>query len=144
MNPLVEFTAFGDAAPAGSKIAGRTKAGGTFVRPASKRQKPWQAEVAKAAGEAMEGRPLLEGPLRIDAIFFRPRPQGHYKLSGGLSAAGERNPYPASAPDTTKLVRAVEDAIQGIVVRNDAQFVKVRATKAWGEPARAMIEVHPA
>lgn len=144
MNPLVAFTAWGEAAPSGSKTIGRTADGGSFVRPASKRQKPWQGNVAQAAGIAMQGRALLEGPLRLDVIFFRPRPKSHYKESGGLSAKGEREPYPTGAPDTTKLVRAVEDAMQGIVVRNDASFVKVRATKAWGEPARAMVEVRMA
>ena len=139
--PLLTFTAFGAPAPSGSKTRGTSPSGVTYLRPASKRQKPWQADVAQAAGIAMMGRPLLEGPLRLDVIFFRPRPKDHYKASGGLSAKGERSRYPTSAPDTTKLVRAVEDAIQGIVVRNDASFVKLRATKAWGEPARAMVEV---
>lgn len=144
MTPLVAFTVYGEAAPAGSKTIGRNRNGGAFVRPASKRQKPWQDDVRRAAGIAMAGRPLLEGPLRLDAIFFRPRPKSHYKVSGGLSALGERTPYPASAPDTTKLVRAVEDGMEKIVLRNDAAFVKIRATKAWGEPARAMVEVHAA
>lgn len=144
MNPLVAFTVYGRAAPAGSKTTGTRKDGRRFVRPSSKYQKPWQAEVKQVAGQVMEGRPLLEGPLRIDALFFRPRPQNHYKASGGLSAEGERTPFPITHPDTTKLLRAVEDAIQGTVVRNDAQFCKTRANQVWGEPARAMIEVHPA
>lgn len=142
--PLVFFTAYGVPAPSGSKTSGRTSSGVTYLRPASKRQKPWQRDVAQAAGIAMMGRTLLEGPLRLDAIFFRPRPKDHYKASGGLSAKGERSRFPESAPDTTKLVRAVEDAIQGIVVRNDASFVKVRGAKVWGEPARAMVEVREA
>lgn len=144
MNPLVAFTVYGVPASAGSKTIGRNRDGVPFVRPASAKQKPWQDDVRRAAGVAMAGRPLLEGPLRLDVLFLRPRPKSHYKPSGGLSALGERTPYPASAPDTTKMVRAVEDGMEKIVLRNDAAFVKLRATKAWGEPACAMVEVYPA
>lgn len=142
---LLEFSAVGMPQPAGSKSIGRTKDGRAFVRHANDaKQRPWRQEVARSAADAMAGRPLLDGPVRLRVTFFRPRPTTHFKSTGGLSAAGNRAEYPTARPDVTKLVRALEDALKGIAWRDDAQVVMLEAVKLWGEPARAMVEVHRA
>lgn len=134
----VSFTVYGMAQPAGSKTAGVTKSGKTFVRDSAKKSRPWKTEVARTAAEAMDGAALLDGPLALTVMFFVPRPKGHFGARGLRPSAPE---YPTVRPDVTKLLRAVEDAVTGIVWRDDAQVVHQTAFKAYGEPARATVTV---
>lgn len=138
----VAFTVYGNAAPAGSKRAFvNPKTGRAIVTDDSKGSKPWKAEVKAAAGAVMAGRPLLEGPLFLALTFYRPRPRGHFTGTGELSAAGRRAIAPTTKPDVLKLARAVEDALTGIVWRDDAQVVTERIAKRYGEPARVEVLV---
>lgn len=141
--PVVSFTVVGSPVPAGSKSVGHRRDGTPFLRPApnGSQHRDWRLRVADAASEAMDGRPLLDGPLVLEVAVFRPRPKGHYRRDGSLSAEGERCPYPATRPDLTKLVRGIEDAILGVVFREDSQVVVQRNAKLWGEPARAVVTV---
>ena len=134
----VSFTVYGPPQPAGSKRAGVSKGGKMFVRDDAKRSRPWKTQVAQAAGEAMNGTGLLDGPLELSVIFTVPRPKGHYGARGLRPSAPA---YPAVRPDVTKLLRAVEDACTGIVWRDDAQVVAQHAYKVYGEPASAAVEV---
>lgn len=135
----VSFTVFGIAAPAGSKTVGFSKGGRHFVRDSSgRRGSDWRRNVAQAAGIAMQGRGLLEGPLVLAVTFFVPRPKAHFGAKGLKPSAPE---FPTTRPDTTKLVRGLEDACTGIVWRDDAQVVDQHARKRYGEPARCEIEV---
>lgn len=142
----VSFTVHGVPAPAGSK-RGFYRAGRVIITDDAKRSRPWKAQVADAAAEAMtfhdpDGtsgyRPPLEGPLHLLLIFWMPRPTGHYGARGVRPSAP---PYPAVRPDVTKLVRAVEDALTGIVWRDDAQVVHQEASKRYGVPPRVEIRV---
>lgn len=148
----VSFTVYGKAEPAGSKRAFvNPKTGRAIVTDANAKSRPWKSQVSDAAIEAMttggvdgsrvlELRPLLEGPLLLYITFYLPRPKGHYGKNGVRPSAP---PYPAVRPDTTKLLRAIEDALTGIVWRDDAQVVTQHAAKVYGEPARVEIHVKP-
>lgn len=134
----VRFTVYGVAQPAGSKTAGRTKDGRMFVRDSAKGSRPWKTQVAQTAGEAMNGTGLLGGALGLSVHFYVPRPKAHLGARGLRPSAPE---YPTTRPDVTKLLRAVEDALTGIVWRDDAQVAEQHALKRYGEPARAEVEV---
>lgn len=134
----VQFTVFGKPQPAGSKTAGQRKDGQRFVRDSAKRSAPWKLQVAQAAGEAVNGAGLLDGPLELSVIFTVPRPKSHYGARGLRPSAPQ---HPTVRPDVTKLLRAVEDACTGVVWRDDAQVVTQHAYKVYGEPARADVEV---
>ena len=82
MADRVSFTVYGTAAPAGSKTTGARKDGARFVRDSSKRAAPWKLQVADAAGKAMDGAPLMDGALHLQAIFHVPRPKGHHGARG--------------------------------------------------------------
>ena len=81
----------------------------------------WRSRIASEAQEAMEGRPLLTGPLRLEATFTLPRPKSKAK----------RIHYPEGRPDVSKLVRALEDALSGIVYGDDAQVVTEIVAKRY-------------
>ena len=103
----------------------------------SKKSRPWKTQVAQHAGEAMAGRDLFQGPLHLTLRFYVQRPQGHYGARGLKPSAPT---WPAKKPDCTKLLRAVEDAMQGVIYRNDSQIVGQVVTKEYG-PERVEIEV---
>ena len=138
----MKITVYGSAKPAGSKrafvIGGKAR-----ITDANKNSKPWKMQVAQHAGEAMqtEGTALFDGPLRVVFTFYVARPKGHFKKDGTLSAAGRRQPYPAVKPDVLKLARGVEDALSGVVYRDDAQIVDEHLKKRYGTPERVEIEV---
>jgi Holliday junction resolvase RusA-like endonuclease len=141
----VTFTVPGLPQPAGSKraFAHRTT-GRIVVTDANKNARSWKTDVAGVAAAAMRGAPLLEGPLELAVIFHVPRPKGHYGTGRNAGAVRAAAPtHPTVKPDVTKLLRAVEDAMTGIVWRDDAQVVVQRAEKRYGEPARAVIAVAP-
>ncbi len=90
---------------------------------------------------AGRGGALLDCPVALRVTFVQPRPKGHFRTNGELNAVGLRTPYPAKKPDATKLVRSLEDAVKGIVWRDDSQVVSLAVEKVWGEPARADVEI---
>jgi Holliday junction resolvase RusA-like endonuclease len=89
----------------------------------------------------MDGRELLEGPLVLEFVFFRPRPAAHFGRRGLRPSAPE---FPTTRPDVLKLARAVKDALTGVVWRDDAQVVDERLAKRFEEPARVEVRVRRA
>lgn len=144
------FVVRGKPEPGGSKTAGVSKGGTHFVRDSNPAVKEWRRRVADKAAEAMAGRDLLQGPLRLEAAFYLTRPGSH--LGSGRNA-GKVKPsapeFPITRPDTTKLLRAVEDALKDVVWGDDSQVVRQEASKWYalpGEPPRAEVYVealHP-
>lgn len=135
-----QLTVYGTAEPAGSKRGFYRPGLGVRVVDANPKSRRWKTLVAQEAGKVANG--LLEGPLALDAVFFRPRPASHYgtgRNAGVLKASAP--PYPATRPDTTKLLRGVEDALTGVLYRDDAQIVRQVVAKDWGEPARVVIRI---
>jgi Holliday junction resolvase RusA-like endonuclease len=148
---VLRFTVLGKPQPAGSKRAFAIKRGGVptgkvAVSDDNPRAKSWQQEVrATAALAFITADPdwsLLDGPLELCAWFYVPRPRSHYRTGRNADLLRDNAPpYPIVRPDTTKLLRGLEDALTGVVWRDDAQVVVQTARKVFGEPARTMVEV---
>lgn len=127
----VTFTVHGVPAPQGSKT--RTRWGG--MREANKSTQPWREAVAWKATQAMLGKELLAGPLALEATFYFPRPKTHYGTGRNEGVLKDGAPlYCSTTPDTDKLLRAIGDAMKGIVYRDDAQIARSLAWKLYGEP----------
>jgi len=134
---MIVFTVYGVPAPAGSK-RGFYNAGAkrVIITDDSKRSRPWKAQVSDAAAEAMGGAALLNGPVDLGLTFYAPRPKGHFGARGIRPSAPIS---PTVKPDLLKLARAVEDALSGIVYRDDSQIVVEHLEKHYGEPARVEV-----
>lgn len=136
----VSFFVPGIPAPGGSK---RHIGNGIMVDDA-KRNVPWRESVGAEAYRAMDGRHPLHGALELVVVFAMPRPKAHYRT--GKHAGELKGTAPAwhtSKPDATKLLRAVEDAMTGIVWRDDAQVCFQRVSKCYAPTAGAHVEVRP-
>lgn len=133
-DPIVFFVP-GHPAPGGSKKAFVNEATGhAQIVDDCERNGPWRDRVASFARRAYSG-PLLDGPLDVRMVFFLLRPKGHY----GEGANARRlkpsaRPYPTSKPDALKLARAAEDALTGVLWRDDAMTVDLVVLKRYGEP----------
>ena len=137
--PIVQFFVPGVPAPGGSKRA-FIVAGRAVVTDDAKHNKPWRASVAAAAYDAYHG-PILDQPLVVSFTFILVRPRGHYGKRGVRPSAPK---YPATKPDVLKLARSTEDALTGILWRDDSRTVALIARKVYGEQAGCWVSVAPA
>lgn len=122
----LEFLVYGIASGMGSKRAFTPKGWKHPVLTDSNRNlKSWQALVADGASRAILAQPptwtIFGGPVRLTIAFYLPRPKSLPK----------RVTAHTKAPDCSKLVRSTEDALSGIVYRDDAQIVELVAGKFY-------------
>jgi Holliday junction resolvase RusA-like endonuclease len=152
---VISFFVPGLPRPGGSKKAFvlRRRDGSLVTRPngspvvnitddAGKGNKEWRANVAFFARQAYRGDPLA-GPLFVTMIFTMPRPKNHCRT--GKNAGQLRPDAPAihvSKPDSLKLARSTEDAMTGIIWKDDSQVQFERGPmKEYGEKPGCLIEI---
>ena len=87
----------------------------------------WRGDVKTFA--VKEFKQPREGALRLEAHFKLPRPKNHLKKDGSLTKSAPL--HHTKIPDTTKLLRAVEDAMTGIAWKDDKQIVEQVASKCY-------------
>lgn len=128
--------------PGGSKRAFRNPhTGGIVVLDDNRKAAGWKERVALAARQAYAGEPLT-CPLRVDVTFWAMRPRGHYGSGRNAERVKPSAPLmPATKPDATKLWRSTEDALTGIVWRDDAQIVTQVVRKRYGVGPGVEIQV---
>lgn len=138
---LVEFTVYGEAKPGGSKRAFKHPSTGNIVVTdmSGKGGREWRNAVAGAARDVVgPAAPLYDEALVLELRFFRPRPKGHHGARGLLPSAPA---HLTTRPDLLKLARSVEDALTGVLYRDDSLIVEERLSKHYGEPARCEVVV---
>lgn len=104
----------------------------TDDNPASK---AWQRAVADAARTHFVGAPAAECALEFEFEFSVYRPESHW--GSGRNAHLLRDLAPARPivrPDALKYARGTEDALTGIVWRDDAQVVRLVVEKRYAVP----------
>lgn len=148
-----EFFVPGIPRPGGSKVSHAVYANGgrpvtkngrivTVTRETCKHTAGWRAAVAAAAVEHMKNRPRLfsGNPIAAHFTFYFLRPKSHYFTGKN---AGKLRPdapgVPIVRPDITKLIRSTEDALIGIVYRDDSEIVMQIGLKMYGEEAGCRI-----
>jgi Holliday junction resolvase RusA-like endonuclease len=129
---VVEFIVFGHAKPQGSKRAWYNQRSKRVQMIENSEVGSWRKQVAQAAGATCgPNHELIDGPCSIEIIVYRARPK----------SAPRRVRFPATAPDSSKLLRAIEDALTGILYVDDSRIVEARISKRFGVPERAEIRV---
>lgn len=134
---MVEFWVDGTPAPQGSKRAFHHAATGKIIMAeSSAKVKPWRQAVASAARDAMAGNAPTLVSLRMVAVFYFPRPMSHFNSKGALKPNAPA--WVAKMPDLSKLQRSTEDAMTGIVYRDDAQIVQLDIRKLFANPGQSL------
>ncbi len=126
MTALVSFDVYGTPKPQGSKQAFNAANGFARLKESGGASfAAWRNAVAEAAHRQAELHGVLDGPLRLTVVFT-------FRMVGSARVADKRAGwrYKTTAPDTSKLVRALEDGLQAAgLIRDDARFAEVHATK---------------
>lgn len=85
--------------------------------------KEWRENIGWAAKDVWRGKPLLDCPVELSCIFQFEAPK---------KPRHER--WRDTSPDLDKLLRAVGDALEGVVLKNDSRIASVTCSKKWGVP----------
>lgn len=135
MKEPISFFVAGIPKPAGSKRGFFIKKiNRVVIVDACKKSGDWKTDVKFTAANHYSGDPLT-CPLHVRFVFFTHRPQSHFRTGKNAALLRDSAPvFPASKPDVLKLSRAVEDALTGIVWKDDAQIVTELISKRYGNP----------
>lgn len=99
---------------------------GRVVEASGNALKAWRKAIADAClAEVNENHRLLLGPVRVDVVFYLPRPK---------TVSEEKRPLPIVPPDIDKLARGLLDGIgqSQMVWGDDSQVIELRAVKVYG------------
>jgi Holliday junction resolvase RusA-like endonuclease len=133
------FTVLGRAQQRGSKQASLIpKRGGGWVekngrpivvaRDDNAKSKDWMQEVKHAAIAELSSIELITGAIELTAEFYFKRPGSHYGSGKNASTLKPSAPMiHAQSPDLAKLLRSLEDALSGVVWRDDKQVFRYGA-----------------
>ena len=104
------------------------------MRKPANRLRDWRAMVGAMGDVAMRANRLdvFDEPLVLGAVFIMTRPLDHItKATQKLERNKQRlkksaASRPSFKPDLSKLIRAVEDALEGVVFKNDSRIIGYR------------------
>jgi Holliday junction resolvase RusA-like endonuclease len=139
-----DFFVPGKPATAGSKRAfphrttGRIIVGGRLPRAARSGARPSSTTLGRRAGFPQPG------AIALSVVFIMPRPLSHRRKDGTTLPSAPR--HHITKPDTTKMLRAIEDALTGIAWIDDAQVIVQTAAKRYarlGEEPGAKVTIEP-
>ncbi len=117
MNKPISITVFGNAVPKGRpRVALRGKHPVVYT-PTKTRE--WEQLIKLAA--AGKVKKLITGPIDLYVAFFLPRPK----------TLPKKVVHHTKRPDLDNLVKAVMDALNGVVWRDDSQVVEKYACKYY-------------
>lgn len=112
---------------------------------------PHKTRVAEArviaAWQALGCPRLDDGPIVLTVDMALARPGSHWKVSGDLSAAGQRSLWPTKKPDADNVLKLLMDSLNGAAYKDDAQVVHAWIVKRWcnaGEREHTVIRLRPA
>lgn len=140
----IEFFVPGTPRPQGSKRAFVRGNRAMMVESAGQPLKDWRAAVRLEAGYAMDDQDPSDpfaGPVEIKLAFRFVRPKSHLLRDGSLAKG--RSEHHTIRPDIDKLVRAVLDAMTGVVWLDDSQVVAITASKGYGSRAGVWVGIKP-
>ena len=133
MSRKIEFFVPGAPVGKGRPRAARRGAGVVMFTPG--KTADYEALVAATAAAALScdalAHQLLDGPLEAVLEMRFPVPVSWSKAKRARALAGAE--WHTSKPDADNVAKAILDACNGVVFRDDAQVVMLIATKAFSE-----------
>ena len=99
----------------------------------------YEAAIADEAARAMSGAEPFETPMQMQVSCYYPIPKSWPKKIKQEAIDEER--FPNVKPDLDNVVKAVLDALNGVVYRDDAQVVNLVATKRYATEPRVEVYI---
>lgn len=129
---LVRFTIPGDPVAKGRarSVTRRGKGGASYIAHITpEKTEQYEARVAVFAQQAMAGAPLIDGPCELDLSIFVRIPESWSQKKKTEAANGSIKP--TTKPDCSNILKAIEDAMNGVVWVDDKQIVSLRIRKSY-------------
>ena len=129
---MITFDVLGMPSPQGSKRAFVAKGRAIIKDMGGTKSVAWRDSVSAKALELAAEHGCLDGPLRLEVLFRFPMPRSRTKAQRAAVYG-----WKTTAPDSSKLLRALEDGLQaGGLITDDARIVehivrKVEVVDAW-------------
>ena len=123
----------GKGRPRVGKVAGHVR---MFTPP---KTESYEALIALFAHQAMQGRPLIVGPVRVTLRLVCGIPASWSKKKRQQAEQGVI--WPTTKPDVDNVLKAVCDAINGVVWVDDVQVVQLTAGKIYGASPGVQVAV---
>lgn len=136
---IIKFVVPGSPQGKGRPRAFRAGSGVRMFTP--KKTEDYEALIAAQAREAMQGRDMITGPVLLEMRMLHPVPASWSKKKRAAALAGEV--MPTVKCDADNCLKAVCDALNGVLWRDDVQVVNVALAKRYAEIPRVEVRVVP-
>lgn len=101
----------------------------------------YEGLIALAAQDVMQGRALFEGSVLIELRIFHATPQSMSKKRKALALAGKIGCR--KKPDADNVLKAVCDACNGVVWKDDVQATDGMFRRRWAETPGVHVRIVP-
>ena len=136
---MISFTVFGTPVAQGrakfAVIGGHARA----YDPAKSRN---YKQIVRAEAVKVKPDKPLEGALSLTVKVYREIPKSFSRKKRAQAIEGSLRP--TTKPDLSNLVKGIEDALNSIIYRDDAQLVDVDLQKFYSEQPRVEVEIREA
>jgi Holliday junction resolvase RusA-like endonuclease len=137
---IIELWVPGIPRPQGSKRAFALPNGRISMAEMSKKLPAWRSDVRTAGISADVV--MFTDAVKMTCNFVFPRPKSHWGTGKNAEVLKPDAPtYVTKVPDLSKLVRGIEDALEGVLYDNDSQICEISTTKAFGPKSGVWIAV---
>jgi len=133
---VVEFIIPGQPTPQGRPRAVKNK--GKVIMYDPKESKDYKQYVGLVARQHAPKK-LYEGNLKAVIKIYRQIPKSTTKKDRALFLAGIKRPV--TKPDTSNYIKGIEDALNGIIYKDDSQIVDLQASKFYSDNPRVEIRI---
>jgi len=106
---------------------------GAIVTPQNAKVKDWRSRIAVFAATNYDGQPM-DCAVSVQCWFFLKRPKAHYNSKGIIKDAFAHARPAGKRNDIDKHVRAVLDALTGIIYDDDGRVTDIVASKYYETP----------
>ena len=118
-----------DADPVGKQRARYAKRGNHVMAYTPDKTRNYETLIKEAAIEAMGASEPLETPINLYLYIRAPIPKSLSKKR--LEACLNGLEKPIKKPDASNVLKSVEDAMNGVVYKDDSQIVNIHVTKVY-------------
>lgn len=134
---VILFTVPGKAVGKGRPRIGRVGSHARMFTP--EKTVSYEGLVGWTAAQAMAGRPLILGPVSVCMDIGMDVPASWSKVKQAKALGGEI--HPTTKPDMDNVVKAIFDALNGVVWKDDVQVVRLTTGKQYAHTPQVCVEI---